>query len=107
MATVYVVQETPGRNLLPAAKFGEVKVLLPPGQIIFSSAPTVSRLRRALRTYSDDDHLLMIGDPAAIAAAAAVAAHINMGRLKLLKWDKQEQQYFSVSIDIHGRMSDE
>lgn len=107
MATVYVVQETPGRNLLPATKFGEIKILLPPGQIIFSSAPVVQRLRRELRTFSNEDYLLMIGDPAAIAVAGAMASYINGGRMKLLKWDKQEQTYFSIDINLHGRLTDE
>ena len=30
---VYVVQEAANRNLLPANSYGEIKVLLPPGQV--------------------------------------------------------------------------
>ena len=42
--TVYVIQEVPGINILPANKFGELELLLPPGQITLSAGPTVSRL---------------------------------------------------------------
>jgi hypothetical protein len=107
MSNVYVVQETPGRNLLPATEYGEVRILLPPGQIVFSSAPTVRRLRAALRNFNDDDYLLLMGDPVAIGAASAVASHYNQGRIKMLKWDRQYARYVPVEIDLHGRITDE
>lgn len=31
---VYVTQEAPGRNLTAARKFGELRVLLPPGNLV-------------------------------------------------------------------------
>ncbi len=99
---VYVVQEASGRNLLPAQDFGTIEVLLPPGNVAFSSSPTVRRLRQGLRTFSDEDYLLLMGDPAAIAMAGAIASESNRGRIKLLKWDRQEQHYFVVNVDIHG-----
>lgn len=97
--TVFVVQETPGKNILPAARFGELKVLLPPGQIQVDAMPAVRRLSKLLSDFCDEDHLLCIGDPVAIAIAAAIAAANNNGRLKLLKWDRQEGQYYSVEAD--------
>lgn len=99
---VYVVQETPGRNLVPALQYGEVEVLLPPGQVAFSSVPTVRRLNHNLRNFSDEDYLLMMGDPVAIALAGAVAARYNGGRMNILKWDKQERRYIVVKVDLNG-----
>ncbi len=49
-----------------------------------------------------DDYLLMIGDPAAIALASAVAADIGQGNLRLLKWDKQERKYFVINANLNG-----
>lgn len=98
--TVYVVQEVPGKNVLSAAKFGKLKVLLPPGQIQVDAAPAVQRLGLQLADFNDADHLLCIGDPAAIAIAAAIAARNNEGRVKLLKWDRQEARYYSVTAEI-------
>ena len=100
--TVYVVQEGKNMNLLPATEFGKIEVLLPPGQVIFSTSPTVKRLKEGLRKYTFEDYLLMIGDPAAIALAGAVASFICNGRMKLLKWDKQEKRYFPIEVNIHG-----
>jgi len=104
---VYVVQEAPNRNLLPATTYGEIKILLPPGNVAYSSAPTVRRLREGLKTFSDHDYLLLMGDPAAIAIAGAVAADFNLGKVKMLKWDRQEQQYYVVDVDLYRRKNDD
>ena len=68
MAKVYIVQENPKRNVLGAAKFGELEVILPPReQIVFATAPTVRLMRKKLENYCDDDYLIAMGDPVAIA----------------------------------------
>ena len=101
--TVYVVQESPGKNISGAEQFGKIEILLPMGQVTFSPGPTVRRLRSSLHGYSDDDFILPIGDPAAIAIATAVAAAFNRGRFNILKWDRQEHLYIPVKVDIHGK----
>lgn len=103
MPIVYVVQESRGKNLLPAQKFGDVQVLLPPGQIVFSPGPTIARLHSLLNKYGDDDYLLLLGDPAAIGLAAAIAANYNGGRLQFLKYDRQEKQYFPIKARLFGK----
>jgi len=107
MAKVYVVQETLGKNLLSASEYGELEVLLPQGQITLSPGPSIFRLRKKLTDFNDDDYLLLIGDPIAIALAAMVAASINQGKVNFLKWDKQERKYFPVKSDLHRKLSDE
>lgn len=101
MATVYIVQEMPNHDLAPAMKYGEMKVLLPPHtQIAFSTAPTIRSLRNKLRNFSDDDFLLLAGDPVAIGLACAIAVFFNSGRYTALKWDRRERMYIPVKIDI-------
>ena len=47
MSFVYVIQDFGDKNLVPARKYGKVRVLLPPNrQVVFSSAPTVQVRRR-------------------------------------------------------------
>jgi hypothetical protein len=101
MSTVFVVQEMPNHDLAPAMKFGEMKILLPSyTQIAFSTAPTIRVLRHKLRNYSDQDFLLLAGDPVAIGLACSVAAFFNNGRYTALKWDRREHLYIPVKIDV-------
>ncbi len=79
-----------------------LKLLLPEGQIVLSAGPTVSRLRKGLKDFTNGDYLLLVGDPAAIGIATAVAADLNQGKVNLLKWDRQERKYFPISVNIHG-----
>jgi hypothetical protein len=100
--TVYVVQDSPKFNLLPAAEYGNLQVLLPSGQVMMATAPTISMLRRALRDFSNDDYLLAIGDPIAIGLATAIAAGFNGGKIRMLKWDRQEHRYYALEADLMG-----
>lgn len=105
MARVFVVSETGKHNITGARQFGEIVVILPPSQaqIAFSSGPTVARMTRVLRDFSDEDYLLFIGDPTAISILSAIAASRNSGRYKCLKWDKQESMYIPIQVDLFGR----
>lgn len=105
MSKVFVVQESLGRNILSAKDYGEIVILLPPGQITFSPAPTIARLNKKLRDFDDDSALLLMGDPIAIGMATAIAAQVNGGRVKFLKWDKQENKYFLVNSEIFRQVS--
>lgn len=101
---VYVVQESPGKNLVAAQSFGELETLLTQDrQIAFNSQPVVRALRTKLRQFSDHDYILCIGDPAAIGIAIAIACLFNEGRCKLLKWDRQSTSYYPVSFDLSGK----
>jgi hypothetical protein len=104
MPKIYVVQETMRHNLLPAQAFGDLVFLLPPvAQITFSPGPTVQRMNRILSNFTDEDYLLLIGDPAAMCLAAVLASNKNRGRFKLLKWDKREMKYYPIQIDVYKK----
>jgi hypothetical protein len=98
---VYVVSETTQHNIASALDYGQIETILPPNaQIAFSVVPTVRRIQRKLEKFSDEDYLLLIGDPSAIGIACAVAASRNNGRFKCLKWDKRERRYIPLEIDL-------
>jgi len=81
--TVFVVQEVPGRNILSAEKFGKLELLLPEGsQLVLSTGPTVKRINYKLRNFSDEDYLLLMGDPSAIGIEYAITAQTNHGKIK-------------------------
>jgi len=108
MAKVYIIQELPGTrsgkpkfNIIGASKFGELKTLLPEfSQIILSPGPIVFKLRQLLKDYTSEDYLLLTGDPAIIGVACSIVADITGGKYKFLKWDRQEQVYYPIEINL-------
>ena len=109
--TVYVIQEIAGTrdgrpkiNIMGAAEFGTFKFLLPElSQIIFSPGPLIFKLRKGLQNYKPTDFLLLTGDPAIIGVACSIASDITNGKYNLLKWDKQERQYYPITINLHEK----
>tara|TARA_R100000750_G_C2343105_1_gene95057 strand:- start:1009 stop:1338 length:330 start_codon:yes stop_codon:yes gene_type:complete len=104
MAKVYIVQENPNVNVIGAGRFGDLIPLLPPGrQITLSSAPVKNLLKIKLKDFNDKDFLLAMGDPVAIAIASMVASDINNGKVNMLKWDRENQCYYNVPIDLYQK----
>lgn len=101
MSTVYITQDGVGRNFLPARTYGDLVMLTPSNaQITFSSQPVLGTLQTKLANFSDEDYLLMSGDPLIMGIALAIALDVNEGFAKCLKWDKRERIYYSVQIDM-------
>lgn len=102
--TVFVTQEARNRNFVPAMKWGEVVPIMPPeAQVVLTADPAVGKMKRILSNFSDDDYLLLSGDPVIMGIAVAVACEANMGRAKLLKWDKMDKSYYVVELDMNLR----
>ena len=114
--TVYVLQELPGTrigrpkyNIIGAQKYGKLKVLLKENtQIIMSPGPIIFELRRLLKNYTSKDYLLLSGDPSVIGIACSIVSDMNGGKFNLLKWDRQEQMYYPLEINLHekGKIDD-
>ena len=108
---VYVIQEIPGTkegrpkiNIMGAAEYGKFKFLLPElSQTIFSPGPLIFKLRKELANYKQKDFLLLTGDPAIIGVACSIVSDITNGKYNLLKWDKQERKYYSISINLYEK----
>jgi len=108
---VYLIQEIPGTakgehksNILGAQKYGEIKTLLPEfSQMILSPGPLIIKLRTLLKNYTENDYLLLSGDPAIIGVVCSVVCDITNGKYKLLKWDRQEKTYYPIEINIHQK----
>ena len=102
--TVFLVQENPYINVLGAAEYGDIVVLFESGQqIMFSPQPAIRKLKRKLKDFDDGDYLLMMGDPAAMGIACCIAAEMNRGKFNILKWDKKQQRYYPVSINLNEK----
>lgn len=100
MNKVYVVQEQSDKNVLPATLFGDLEFLLPGGAVVLSPGPTIFRLKQRLQHFTEHDYLLLIGDPVAIGLATAIASQVTCGRVKFLRWDRQEHQYIPIEANL-------
>ena len=108
---VYVIQEIPGTqagnpkiNIMGASQFGQFKFLLPEfSQMIFSPGPLIYKLRQGLKNFHVKDYLLLTGDPAIIGVACSFVSDITHGKYNVLKWDKQERKYYSISINLYEK----
>lgn len=88
-------------DLRPAEVHGRLVTLLGSGKIIADRAPqAIRQMAEVLRTFTPDDFILAIGDPAAIAGACMIAAEKTGGLVKLLRWDRATNTYEVVPLDI-------
>ena len=72
-------------------------------QIIFSPGPLIFKLRNLLKDYRPKDYLLLTGDPAIIGVAWSIVSDMTNGKYNLLKWDKQERQYYPIEINLYEK----
>ena len=94
----------PKINIMGASEYGEFVFLLPElSQIIFSPGPLIFKLRKALKDFTTEDHLLLTGDPAIIGVACSIVSDMTNGKYNLLKWDKQERKYYPIEINLYER----
>lgn len=113
MSTVYVIQQQlkydqASRELVPrfgsielAEKWGEIVYVLSPSANPFNLELVLGDMHSSLRNYSDDDCLLLIGNPALIGMATAIAAYYNKGKIRMLQWSGQHKQYTEISGEIY------
>jgi hypothetical protein len=109
MSRVFVVQcqmrwdgekLVPKFDLGPAQEFGELVFLLSPSAAPFNSPPIVEELSGKLAGYTDDDYLLLVGNPCLIGMVVALAADANDGRVKMLQWSGRDQRYRVVEAEM-------
>ena len=108
MSKVYLIQDIPGTgkgepkyNIVGAQKYGDIVSLLPEfSQMIHSPGPLVMKLRTLLKNYTEEDYLLLSGDPAIIGVVCYLVSDTTNGKYKLLKWDRQEKTYYPIEVNI-------
>jgi hypothetical protein len=96
------------KNIEPAREFGHIlHILDPDDQVSLNAAPIIEKIQRSMQNFSEDDFLLLSGDPIAIGEAYRFAAQRTQGKFKLLKWDRMlndnEGGYWVVPVNISQR----
>jgi hypothetical protein len=104
---VYVVQNhvrfdaergelVPRHNIEPARTFGDLRFILSPKASMRNLPEVVERMEQVLSNFTDQDHLLLIGNPVFIGMATSIAAAYNRGRVRFLIWSRKEGCYTSA-----------
>lgn len=101
MPTVWVLQENGNHDLSPAAAFGAIRVVCPPGDRPFSLEWTNERLDEMLDEWEVGDYFVLTGDPLVIMALGAKLVELwSDGELvKFLKWDRRRNCYIEVDVN--------
>ena len=91
----------PTVNIAPAAKYGEVVTILPPGSQFYAAAETTRLIKQRLHEldYQAGDFLLPMGNPVIMAVASAIAARRSNGCLNVLVWDRLTSSYVSYELE--------
>lgn len=111
MSRVFVVQNqhrwdprleklVPKFDLTPAQEYGKIEFILGANANPFNPELIVPEMQDKLSEYSDEDFLLLIGNPILIGWATAIAADANDGFVRLLQWSGKDRKYISVQADI-------
>ena len=112
MAKVYLLQDipvdsetgSPKYNIMGARKYGDIVIMFRAlEQIMLSPGPFIFSIRQKLKDFTEEDYLLLNGDPAIIGVTCAIASEMTNGKFKLLKWDRQERTYYPLEINIHQK----
>lgn len=105
---VFIVQDSPRQSFTPAAKFGEIQ---PPlfrahTQVYYEPTEAINRVHDQLTAadFSDQDFLVLNGDPVLMCMVFAVAVDFTDGAINLLKWDRRDNEYVAIQIqDVFHR----
>lgn len=81
-----------------ARRFGEIRFLLSPSIKPFRPEAAIRELRDSLDRFTEDDYLLLVGNPCLIGWATAIAAERTGGRVRMLQWSRSG--YVEVDSDL-------
>ena len=98
--TVYVIQDSPGKNLLPARDYGSLKILLTHPDTKRDPVFVAKKLQLQLKDITPSDYLLLVGEPIAIGLATHIALHNTHGIVRVLRWVREEYRYEERIVEI-------
>ncbi len=84
-----------------AERWGQIVYLLSPSAHPFNPDLVLGDMHEKLSGFSDDDHLLLIGNPGLIGMATTIAAWYNNGSVKLLQWSGRHNEYTEIVAKIY------
>ena len=101
MPNVWVTQENPSFNYLPAEEYGEVNFItaqdFSPMANSLTNVAVINSIRDALTRFNaDEDFILPSGSPVVSAAVFMAVGRITK-KARVLKWSNRDQNYIPIT----------
>ena len=93
-------QLVPKYNIESLKEYGTLRFLLSPNASPFNTKFIIKALHEQLANFTDKDSLVLMGNPALIGFAVAIAAMYNDGRVNLLQWNGTAQRHLPIEADL-------
>jgi hypothetical protein len=91
-------------SLRPAEVYGEVVFLLDFNEAMDLSEPEMMwTIRRRIAGFSDSDYVLPLGSPEAMALSLSLAAEVNDGRVRMLRYLRDSNSYEVRCHDLNAQ----
>ena len=84
-------------NLRPAAAFGELTFILPPGRPPADVAAWLPAIDKAMAGYREGDYIVLVGEMDVLAAASIAAARASR-TVRFLKWNRDTRNYSPITL---------
>ena len=88
-------------SIKKAERWGSIVYLLSPSAHPFNPDLVLGDLHEKLSNFSDEDYLLLIGNPGLIGMATSLASFYNEGRVKFLQWSGRHNEYTEIEAKIY------
>lgn len=111
MSRVFIAQEplkmvrgqaVPRFGMSSLARYGDVYCVFDWGELrdFQDPAPLMPKAIQTLADFTDDDWIVPIGNPALIAMVIMAASRANHGRVRVLDWMRNPEQYREVTLQL-------
>ena len=99
----FLVQENPTLDYSPLREHAHWPpiVVFGQGQVTLLPQSALAHARARLQGITEDDFLVLNGDPVMIGMCVALVQEL-LGRVRVLRWDRREKTYLPVDIDFTG-----
>jgi hypothetical protein len=107
MPKVFITQENPALNYLPAEQFGEILFMtrgdLSPVRSSLSNDALVTELRAKVREFNPAEDFIVISGSPVVAGIVFMLVGEKTKHLNVLRWSNRDRVYQHLVIDIRGR----
>lgn len=87
-------------DLSPAEEYGQLVPLLGPRATPYNTEAIIQELRLGLRDYTENDYLLLVGNPVLIGIASAICAS-KAHTVQFLQWSGRERRYLRLRAPMN------